>query len=140
MSLPGAQQRILEKIEGGLAASDPTLASLFVIFARLTRDETMPWTETIKARPLVDWLGWALSTTACLAGRARRMATRPAARIQALLLLPAAMIAVACAVTVAAASPGGQRSVPGKQPVGNELVVKGRACRPSLLRAPVFVC
>ena len=35
MGLPTWQQRMLESIEGKLAESDPRLASLFSIFARL---------------------------------------------------------------------------------------------------------
>lgn len=140
MSLPGGQQRILEDIEGGLADSDPALASLFVIFGRLVEGEAMPWLESIRARPVVDRLVAAIVAVGRLLGRMRRAATRPAAGVRALLLVPAALIAMACAVTIAAVSPGGQRSTHARQPAGRELVVKGRPCRPGVLRIPAFTC
>jgi hypothetical protein len=42
MSLPTGQQRVLEKIEGRLAQSDPRLVSLFTIFTRLAVDRADP--------------------------------------------------------------------------------------------------
>jgi hypothetical protein len=39
VSLPAAQQRVLDRMEGALQASEPHLASMFTIFARLTADE-----------------------------------------------------------------------------------------------------
>ncbi len=39
MSLPAAQQRALDRMEGALQASEPHLASMFTIFARLNADE-----------------------------------------------------------------------------------------------------
>ena len=52
MSLPTGQQRVLERIEGRLAESDPRLVSLFTIFTRLTRAEKMPWIEQVRVRPV----------------------------------------------------------------------------------------
>ena len=57
MSLPTGQQRVLEKIEGRLAQSDPRLVSLFTIFTRLTLAEKMPWIEQIRARPVAYRIG-----------------------------------------------------------------------------------
>lgn len=140
MGLPGGQQRILEDIEGGLAESDPTLASLFVIFGRLAEGEAMPWLESIRVRPVADRLAAAATAVCALLGRVRRAAIRPASRVRALLLVPAALIAMACAVTIAAVSPGGQRSAHARQPAIKELVVKGRPCRSGTLRIPAFSC
>jgi hypothetical protein len=39
VTLPVAQQRVLDRIEGALQASEPQLASMFTIFARLNADE-----------------------------------------------------------------------------------------------------
>ena len=39
MSLPAGQQRVLHGIEGALKASEPQLASMFAIFARLNQGE-----------------------------------------------------------------------------------------------------
>ena len=39
MSLPAAQQRVLDRMEGTLQASEPHLTSMFAIFTRLSEDE-----------------------------------------------------------------------------------------------------
>jgi hypothetical protein len=65
-----------------------------------------------------------------------------------MLLLPAALTAVACALTMVFGFPGSQRHVPGvKAPTARELVVrsrdlmiaKSRLCR-AMVRMPVFSC
>jgi len=141
MSLPIGQQRALESIEGKLAESDPRLVSLFSIFTRLTLAEKMPWIEQVAVRPVADRL-------AALAYWFRWMSRRPAARIRAMVLLPAALTAVACALTIAFGFPGSQRHTPGnKAPAARELVVKSldlvaaraRLCR-TMIRMPAFVC
>ncbi|HCU93761.1 MAG TPA: hypothetical protein DHU96_13960 [Actinobacteria bacterium] len=135
MSLPANQQRTLEKIEGRLTGSDPDLTSLFVIFSRLARDEAMPRIEDVKVRPVAD-------RVKLLTSRSRRIFRRPAARVRALLLLPAALSAMVCAVVIAAGFPGAQRHTPAvKPPAGRELVVKStRLCRLGLIRMPVLAC
>ena len=146
MSLPIGQQHVLESIEGKLAESDPRLVSLFSIFTRLTLTEKMPWIEQIAIRPVAYRLG-------ALAYWFRWIARRPASRVRAMVLLPAALTAVACALTIAFGFPGSQRHVPGsKAPAARELVVKSRdlmakarLCRaririPALPAAPAFAC
>jgi hypothetical protein len=138
MGLPTGQQRILESIEGRLAQSDPRLVSLFSIFTRLNLAEKMPWIEQVAVRPVADRL-------ASIGSWFRWSARRPAARLRAMVLLPAALTAVACALTLAFGFPGTQRHVPGaKAPAARELVVKSRdlmtralMCRP-MLRMPAF--
>ena len=138
MSLPIGQKRVLESIEGKLAESDPRLVSLFSIFTRLTLAEKMPWIEEVAVRPIADRL-------ASIAFWFRWIARRPAARVRAMLLLPAALTAVACALTLAFGFPGSQRHVPGaKAPAARELVVKSRdlvaksrLCR-AMVRMPAF--
>lgn len=39
MSLPAAQQRVLDRMEGALQASEPHLAAMFAIFTRINLDE-----------------------------------------------------------------------------------------------------
>ena len=138
MSLPAAQQRILVKIEGGLRDSDPQLSSLFVIFGRLTCEETMPWAEQIRPRPIADRLQPVVTL-------ARRVSRRPAARVRALLLLPAALAAMLCALAVAAGFPSHRSAQPAKAPAARELVVKTKVCRlplvrGALIRGTAFVC
>jgi len=138
MSLPTGQQRILESIEGKLAESDPRLVSLFSFFTRLNLTEKMPWIEQVAVRPVADRL-------AGIGSWFRWTARRPAARLRALLLLPAALTAVACALTLAFGFPGSQRPAHGaKAPAARELVVKSRdlvararLCR-AMIRMPAF--
>jgi hypothetical protein len=48
MGLPARQRRVLGRIEGALRGSDPRLAAIYSIFARLTRDEEMPRIEQLR--------------------------------------------------------------------------------------------
>jgi hypothetical protein len=141
MSLPAGQQRVLERIEGKLAESDPRLVSLFTIFTKLTWAEKMPWIEQVKVRPVAYQM-------ARIGSWFRGIGRRPAARARAMLLLPAALAATACALTIAFGFPGNQRPAPGaRTPAARELVIKsrqamiGRArmCR-AIVRAPIFAC
>ncbi len=131
MGLPTGQQRVLERIEGKLAESDPRLASLFVIFTRLNLAEAMPWIEQLKVRPVLDRL-------AQFAAWFRWLAKR---RVRAIVLFPAALTAMACALTIAFGFPGGHRQPPGSRTaVSRELVVKPRICRLGLIRVPSLAC
>ncbi len=48
MGLPVRQRKVLERIEVTLNGSDPKLAALYGIFARLNRDEEMPRIEQLR--------------------------------------------------------------------------------------------
>ena len=133
MSLPAAQQRILVKIEGGLRVSDPALSSRFVIFGRLTGDEAMPWLEQIRPRPIADRL-------LPLATVARRVYRRPAARVRALMLLPAAITAMLCALAISVGFPGGHRGTPSPKALISRSRVENPACRLGLIRGPAVPC
>ena len=140
MSLPTGQQRVLERIEGRLAESDPRLVSLFTIFARLTLTEKMPWFEQVRARPVAYRIGR-------IGAWFRGVGRRPAARVRAMLLLPAALTAVACALTIAFGFPDNQRpAIIARTPAARELIVKSKAlvgrvriCR-MVVRVPAFAC
>jgi hypothetical protein len=136
MSLPARQQRKLEEIEGGLSGSDPRLRSLFGIFTRLTKGEAMPWFEAVPTRPVADAL-------AAVRNLIRRMARRPASRVRALLLLPAALSAMVCGIMIAAGLSGAQRPAhaSAKPPAARELILKtSRICRLGMIRYPALVC
>lgn len=135
MGLPAGQQRILERIEGRLAHSDPRLESLFTIFTRLTLAEAMPWIEQLKARPVADRL-------AALMMWLRGVARRPAARVRAFVLIPAALTAVACGLALAVSFASSARPASGgKAHVARELVTKQhKLCGLGLVRVPVFAC
>ncbi|HEV8275665.1 MAG TPA: hypothetical protein VGQ26_08200 [Streptosporangiaceae bacterium] len=136
MSLPARQQRKLREIEGGLTGSDPRLRSLFGIFTRLTTGEAMPWFEAVPTRPVADAL-------AAFRSLIRRIARRPASRVRALLLLPAALSAMVCGIMIAAGLSGAQRPAhaSAKPPAARELILKtSRICRLGMIRYPALAC
>jgi hypothetical protein len=136
MSLPARQQRKLREIEGGLTGSDPRLRSLFGIFTRLTTGEAMPWFEAVRTRPVADAL-------AAFRSLIRRIVRRPASRVRALLLLPAALSAMVCGIMIAAGLSGAQRPVhaSAKPPAARELILKtSRICRLGMIRYPALAC
>jgi hypothetical protein len=53
MSLPAAQQRVLDRIEGAMRASEPQLTSMYAIFARLNAGE--PVAAERLARKRMRW-------------------------------------------------------------------------------------
>ena len=136
MSLPARQQRKLREIEGGLTGSDPRLRSLFGIFTRLTTGEAMPWFEAVPTWRVADAL-------AAFRSLIRRIARRPASRVRALLLLPAALSAMVCGIMIAAGLSGAQRPVhaSAKPPAARELILKtSRICRLGMIRYPALAC
>jgi Protein of unknown function (DUF3040) len=56
VSLPAAQQRVLDRMEGTLQASEPHLAAMFTIFARLNRDEPVGAEPLARPRRRQRWL------------------------------------------------------------------------------------
>ena len=100
MGLPARQRRVLGRIEIALRGSDPRLAALYSIFARLTRDEEMPRVEQLRH--------WAVQ----LPARARRRLGSIAARIfgrliprqRAVLLFPVALSLAVVSIVIAARS------------------------------------
>jgi hypothetical protein len=69
MGLPAVQQRVLNRMEGALKASEPHLAAMFAIFARLSAEEPVG--------------------REALAARRRRWWPRPGTALSALVLVPA---------------------------------------------------
>jgi hypothetical protein len=132
MSLPSSQQRVLDRIESLLRDSDPRLTAMFVIFTRLVRDEEMPRLEEFRARltRLRVWFSWRTA-------RARRMA-RPSQRLRTILLFPAALVAMMCALLIGAGSPGAQRCGPALKTPATELIVKARQCGLGMMRMPIL--
>jgi hypothetical protein len=51
VSLPAAQQRVLDRMEGTLQASEPQLVSMFSIFARINADEPVGAEPLARVRP-----------------------------------------------------------------------------------------
>lgn len=61
MGLSTHEQQALHLIEGGLAVSDPGLASRLAVFTRLTAGEEFPAREDIRAHRIRAGLGWPLA-------------------------------------------------------------------------------
>jgi hypothetical protein len=51
VTLPAAQQRVLDRMEGALQASEPQLTSMFSIFTRLNADEPLGAEPLARPRP-----------------------------------------------------------------------------------------
>jgi hypothetical protein len=109
MGLPARQRRVLGRIEGALRGSDPKLAALYSIFARLTREEEMPRIEQLRHRVVV------------LLASARRRLTirwrRPSfgwlvPRQRAALLFPLALVLAAGSIVLAVKFGGGPACPP----------------------------
>jgi hypothetical protein len=101
MSLPGRQQRVLDRIEHSLLACAPHLVSMFVMFTALTKDEAMPWWEELSSGPS-PFPG--RRNRSARPGRRRRTATgaraaRPhATRLPAIMLVMITLLALVPAV------------------------------------------
>ena len=74
MSLPARQQRVINQMDGALCASEPQLAAMFAVFARLNED------QPVGAEPL--------------RGSLRRRWLAPGNAMYAILLVPVTFIAV----------------------------------------------
>jgi hypothetical protein len=55
MTLPSRQERLVRRADRALSRSDPHLASMLSIFARLTADEEMPAGEQLRPAPAGAW-------------------------------------------------------------------------------------
>jgi hypothetical protein len=95
MSLPASQERILTGIEDALRNGEPHLASRFAIFTRLTSGEELPRTEQLVLEPWPRrWLRRWLKS----------------AGLRAVLTVPAALVALAAALSFASVT--GARTCP----------------------------
>jgi hypothetical protein len=104
MGLPVRQRRVLDRIESALRGSDPKLAALYAIFARLTRDEEMPRAEQLRHTALLV-LAWLVRLPMAIGAR---LHFRLVPRQRAVLLFPLALaLAVASIVFAVRASSGG---------------------------------
>jgi hypothetical protein len=91
MGLPAVQQRVLDRMEGTLKASEPHLAAMFAIFARLSAGEPVG--------------------REALAARRRRWWLRPGAALSALVLVPVTFALILTGVLLGAPSHAGTCAV-----------------------------
>jgi len=108
MGLPARQRRMLGRIEIALRGSDPKLAGLYSIFARLTRDEEIPRIEQLRhgvAKALVRTRLW-------LAGLGAAVVGRLIPRQRAALLFPVALGLTIASIVFAVTSGSGPNCAP----------------------------
>jgi hypothetical protein len=117
MGLPARQRRTLGRIEIALRGSDPRLAALYAIFARLNRDEEMPRIEQLRHTVIVAWYRLRRTVSAFfgrLFGRRghgpRRVRVVP--RQRAVLFFPLALILAIVSIVYAARSSSGDTCSP----------------------------
>jgi hypothetical protein len=130
MTLPATQQRILNRIEDNLRASEPRLASMFGMFTRLTASELPPFREQLPLggpRSLLSRLGSRLGARlrARLAkafGRTRRRRT--------LITSSVVLLVAASAVLVGVTSGHAHCSRPAIGYRGLVLPAQGASCLP----------
>lgn len=109
MGLPVGEQRVLDEIEDSLRVSEPRLASMYAIFARLTHSDGRPLREQLPsisgARRAFGRLFQALSLGRyARAGRSRR--SRPFAK--ALLICNFVLLLAVLGLLIGLNMPGGQ--------------------------------
>jgi hypothetical protein len=141
MGLPARQRRVLESIEGKLRGSDPRLAAMFTIFARLTRDEEMPRVEELRHRAELHIARFRLFMSAIgrrLAGRTGRIG-RIGRRYQMAVFFPIALVLMTLTIVLVARFGSNPRcpAVPAvataKPHARGKLIAKaGRRCRASV--------
>jgi hypothetical protein len=124
MGLPVRQRRVLERIESALRGSDPKLAALYAIFARLTRDEEMPRAEQLRHRALLALAQLRLA----LAAIGRRLHIRLAPRQRIVLFFPLALALAVTSIVFAARSSSGM-CTPVKSVAATKTVAKTNLCK-----------
>jgi hypothetical protein len=127
MGLPVRQRRVLERIELRLQRSDPKLASLYAIFARLNRDEEMPRIEQVRHRMLLILIRVRL----LLSGLGSRFPFRLVPRQPAMLFFPLAVaILVTSVVFAVKTGHGASTCSPTRTVAASRYVIRTPLCRP----------
>jgi hypothetical protein len=126
MGLPARQRRVLGRIEGALRGSDPRLAALYSIFARLTREEEMPRIEQLRHGITVLFA----RTRRRLASAGARSVGRLVPRQRAVLLFPLALcLAIASIVFAVRAGNGPNCSPVTPLAASSKHVPQSKLCR-----------
>jgi hypothetical protein len=129
MGLPVRQRRVLDRIESALRGSDPKLAALYAIFARLTRDEDMPRAEQLRHRALLILVRLRLIAIAIGA----RLHFRLLPRQRAVLFFPLAVALAVTAIVFAARSTSGSCTPVKSVAAGNTAAKTTQLCRSPVL-------
>jgi hypothetical protein len=133
MGLPARQRRRLERIENALRGSDPKLAALYSIFARLTTDEEMPRIEQLRHGALVALTRLRLTQRA-IGGRLR---FRLVPRQRAVLLFPLALALAVVSIVFAARSSDGSTCLPVRSVAASKFIATSKLCRPPATLSPL---
>ena len=127
MGLPVRQRRVLERIEIGLRGSDPKLAALYAIFARLNRDEEMPRIEQVRHRMLRALIRFRL----LLSGIGAHFPSRLVRRQPAVVFFPLAVaILVTSIVFAVKTGHGGSTCSPTRTVAATRYLIRPPLCRP----------
>jgi hypothetical protein len=131
MGLPVRQRRVLEHIECTLRGSDPKLAALYALFARLNRDEEMPRREQLLHGALAA-LAWLRRAAAILLTPFSWLFFRLAPRQRAALLFPVAVAVVVTSIVFAARAGSSDGCAPVRSVSASKSVAKSaKLCRPA---------
>jgi hypothetical protein len=133
MGLPVRQRKMLERIEGALRGSDPKLAALYAIFARLTQGEEMPRAEQLRHRVLLV-LARVRQVPVATGGR---LHFRLLPRQRAVLFFPLAIALAVTSIIFAARSSSGT-CTPVKSVAATKTVAKSKLCPAPLLTGMNF--
>jgi hypothetical protein len=137
MGLPVRQRRVLERMESTLKGSDPKLAALYAIFARLNRDEEMPRIEQLRHRALVALARLRLISAAVGARLHVRRLFCLQPRQRAALFFPIAVVIAVVAIVFIARSTSGNSCTQIR--AASAAQSKSKLCRPPYGLSPLYV-
>lgn len=136
MGLPARQRRVLEHIDCTLRGSDPKLAALYAIFARLNRGEEMPRIEQVR-QGLAVTLARFVHMLAILLVPFTWLRLRIPPRQRAVLLFPLAIAVAVTSIVFAARAGSGSNCVPTRAVASVRPPAKAKAqpklCRPGMM-------
>jgi hypothetical protein len=134
MGLPARQRRVLERIESALRGSDPKLAALYAIFARLTKDEEMPRVEQMRHNALAMFARLRVVP----AGVCSRLHLRLVPRQRAVLFFPLAIVLAVTSIVFAARSGSGSNCTLVRTVAAAKPVAKSNLCRAPAGISPAY--
>ncbi|MGH3300813.1 MAG: hypothetical protein ACRDOK_03840 [Streptosporangiaceae bacterium] len=128
MGLPVRQRMKLDHIDRTLRGTDPRLAALYAIFARLTREEEIPRIEQLR-HGVMARLAWLRLVLAAIARRLHiRFRFRPRQRI--VLFYPLAIALTVGSIVLAVRSGPTRSCLPVRSVAAAKNVAKSSLCRP----------
>jgi hypothetical protein len=137
MGLPVRQRRVLERIEITLNGSDPKLAALYGIFARLNRDEEMPRIEQLRHGAQAALARLRMIAAAICSRLHLRWPFRLQPHQRVALYFPIAVaVAITAIVFIARATPGNTCAQPRAQSTAHD---KTKLCRSPYSLSPLYL-